>query len=58
MSTSTLFTASSRGVVTLVAITGHLLQTPMGLYYRMYMNLHGIGLEHYDPAFVPPLDWP
>ena len=35
-------------------LTGHLLQTPIGLYYRTYMNLKGIGLEHYDPAFSPP----
>jgi hypothetical protein len=36
------------------AVTGHPFQSPMGLYYRTYFNLHGIGLEHYDPAFVPP----
>ncbi|HWE01584.1 MAG TPA: hypothetical protein VG326_04175 [Tepidisphaeraceae bacterium] len=36
------------------AVTGHFLQTPLSIYYRTYLNLHGVGLETYDPAFVPP----
>ncbi|HZK82007.1 MAG TPA: hypothetical protein VFC46_13090, partial [Humisphaera sp.] len=27
------------------AVTGHALQTPVSMYYRMYLNVRGIGLE-------------
>jgi len=36
------------------AVTGHLFQTPLSMYYRTYMNLHGVGLETDDPKFSPP----
>lgn len=35
-------------------VTGHLLQTPLSLYYRTLFNEHGVGPEHFDPTFVPP----
>ena len=36
------------------AVTGHALQTPVSMYYRMYLNVRGFGLEKYDPNFSPP----
>ena len=36
------------------ALTGHVLQAPLDYYYKFYFNIGSMGLQKYDPAFVPP----
>ncbi len=35
-------------------MTGHYLTAPLDVYNREYFNAKSLGLQRYDPAFVPP----
>ncbi len=36
------------------AVTGDFMQTPLERYNRDYLNVRSLGLQRYDPAFLPP----
>jgi hypothetical protein len=40
------------------AITGNLLESPVALYDRTYLQIHGLGFHRLDPNFKPPLNLP